>query len=117
LWQCGAGHDALMVKLDESPAFALVPGVVPARTALYLVREAAKLTVPPFHKPAQSWLQDQCTVAQAREAPFKGGMHFDLMCTPGTLIVTRDCWQNRCRFFITGQQPGLSGTRTEAAGL
>lgn len=102
LWHCAPGQDALMMKLGDSPALALVPGAVPAREALYLVTEADKLTVPPFQKPARGWLQGQCTVAQMRDATFRGGTIFDLKCTPGTLLVTRDCWKDRCRFFITG---------------
>lgn len=102
LWHCAPGQDALMVTLGDSPALALVPGAVPARDALYLVAEADKLAVPPFQKPARGWLQGQCTVAQVRAASFRGGTIFDLKCTPGTLLVTRDCWNDRCRFFITG---------------
>lgn len=102
LWHCASAQDALMVKLGDSPALELVPGAVPAREALYLVTEADKLAVPPFQKPARGWLQGQCTVAQVRDATFRGGTIFDLKCTPGTLLVTRDCWNNRCRFFITG---------------
>lgn len=101
-WKCEAGGDALLIKLGDSPEMALLPGAVPARDALYLVQEVDKLTVPPFHKPARQWLQDQCTLVQAGAAAFRGGTLFELQCTRGTLHVTRDCWKDRCRFFISG---------------
>ena len=107
LWQCDAGADALMVKVDDNAPLALVAGALPAREALSLLTETAKLTVPPFYKPAKMWLQDQCSVVGMRDATFKGGTQFDLQCTRGTLSITRDCWKNRCRFFITsGTDPG-----------
>ena len=106
LWKCAAGNDALMVRLGDAPAMALIPGVVPAETALYLVTEADKLTVPPFHKPARTWMQDQCTVTQTRPATFRGGTVHELQCTAGSLSITRDCWKDRCRFFISGSTGG-----------
>jgi hypothetical protein len=100
-WKCEAGNDALMMKLGDTPEMALIAGGVPARDALYLVQEVDKLTVPPFHKPARQWLQDQCSLVQAGAAAFRGGTLFELQCTRGTLHVTRDCWKDRCRFFIS----------------
>ncbi len=102
VWACDQGRDALMMTLPNASVLAVVPDTVPPATAIEVVREAAELTVPPFHGPALPLLKDQCTVSQRDQAEFKGATHFRLECTPGVIQLTRDCWQDKCRYFITG---------------
>jgi hypothetical protein len=102
LWTCGEGRDALMMTLSNASVLAVLPGTVAAHTAIEVVGEAAQLSVPPFHGPALPWLADKCVISQRDAAEFKGATHFRLECTPGVIQLTRDCWQNKCRYFIVG---------------
>jgi hypothetical protein len=80
---------------------ALVSEGVRAPEAIQTLNTVASASVPPFQNGAIDVLQDQCTIRQLPERLFKGATHFKVDCTPGTLDVTRDCWDGRCRFFIT----------------
>jgi hypothetical protein len=106
-WSCDAGQDAILMTLPDASVLAVVPGTVPARSAIAAVREAMQLTVPPFHAPARSLLKDRCNVSQQEAVEFKGATHFRLECTPGVIQLTRDCWNDKCRYFIT------AGSRTD----
>jgi len=106
-WSCDAGQDALLMTLPDASVLAVLPGTVPARSAIAVVREAMQLTVPPFHAPARSLLKDRCRVSQQEAVEFKGATHFRLECTPGVIQLTRDCWNDKCRYFIT------AGSRTD----
>jgi hypothetical protein len=100
-WTCVPARDALMLKMpDESVLALVVDGVRPAE-AIQTVNSIADLSVPPFQGGATEVLQDQCSLRQLPERAFKGATHFSLDCIGGTLAVTRDCWNGRCRFFIT----------------
>jgi len=101
-WTCNAGQDALMMTLPDASLLAVVAGTVPPRTAIAVVREAMHLSIPPFHGPALVLLKDRCNVSQREAVEFKGATHFQLECTPGIIQLTRDCWKDKCRYFITG---------------
>ena len=106
-WACGMGQDALLMTLPDASVLAVVPGMVPPRTAIAVVREAMQLSIPPFHGSALPLLKDRCNVSQREAVEFKGATHFQIECTPGTIQLTRDCWKDKCRYFITG------GSRTD----
>lgn len=91
-----------MITLSNASVLAVLPGTVAARTAIEVIGETAQLSVPPFHGPAMPWLKDKCVISQGGTAEFKGATHFRLECTPGVIQLTRDCWQNKCRYFIVG---------------
>jgi len=100
-WKCAPARDALMLTLFDDSVLALVSeGVRPAE-AIQTINTVAGASVPPFQNGAIDVLQDQCTIRQLPEHLFKGATHFKVDCTPATLDVTRDCWDGRCRFFIT----------------
>jgi hypothetical protein len=100
-WKCAAARDALMVTMFDDSVLALVSDGVRAAEAIQTVTTVAGASVPPFQNGAIDVLQDECTLRQLPERLFKGATHFTVQCTPGTLEVTRDCWEGRCRFFIT----------------
>jgi hypothetical protein len=100
-WKCAAARDALMVTMFDDSVLALVSDGVRAAEGIQTITTVAGASVPPFQNGAIDVLQDQCTIRQLPERLFKGATHFTVQCTPGTLEVTRDCWEGRCRFFIT----------------
>jgi hypothetical protein len=101
-WTCGAGLDALLMTLPDASVLAVVPGAVPPRTAIAVVRQAMQLSIPPFHASSLPLLKDRCNVSQREAVEFKGATHFQLECTPGVMQLTRDCWKDKCRYFIVG---------------
>ena len=90
-----------MITMSDDSVLALVSDGVRAAEAIQTVNTVADLSVPPFQNGAIEVLQDQCSIRQLPERLFKGATHFSVDCTGGTLAVTRDCWNGRCRFFIT----------------
>lgn len=100
-WKCAPTRDALLLTMFDDSVLALVNDGVPAPEAIQAVNTVAGASVPPFQKGAIEVLQDQCSIRQLPERLFKGATHFKVECTAATLDVTRDCWDGRCRFFIT----------------
>lgn len=101
-WKCAPAREALMLTMYDDSVLALVYEGVRAAEAIQTVTTVAGMSVPPFQNGAIDVLQDQCSIRQLPERAFKGATHFGVDCTGGTLSVTRDCWNGRCRFFITG---------------
>jgi hypothetical protein len=100
-WLCAPGRDGLILKLGSEPVTVFTEGV-PAREAIELIRAAARLNVPPMQFHAREILRDQCTVKRATGTSFKGATLFEVDCSRGTMAMTRDCWDNKCRHFTTG---------------
>lgn len=100
-WKCAEARDALVMTLYDDSVLALVVEGVRAVEAIQVVNTIADMATPPFQNGAIDVLQDQCVLRQLPKALFKGATHFTLDCMPATVAVTRDCWDNRCRFFIT----------------
>ena len=93
---------ALVVRaLCGGSVLAVVVEGVRAVEAIQVVNTIADLSIAPFQNGAIEVLQDQCILRQLPKALFKGATHFTLDCMPATVAVTRDCWDKRCRFFIT----------------
>jgi hypothetical protein len=106
-WKCEPGVDAMLVTLRPQQVVAVIPEGINAPIAVTLVTEANKLTVPPFQNPA-SWLMNGvCTVSKSSPQEFKGATHFSIDCTGGRLAITRDCWGEKCRYFITAGEKRL----------
>ncbi|MEY2854239.1 MAG: hypothetical protein RL030_1371 [Pseudomonadota bacterium] len=101
-WSCDKGNEALQLTLPDSSVVAVVAKGIAPRTAIELVAQAARKSLPPFHGPAIVLLTDTCTVRQEPTAAFKGAVNFTIACAKGTLAMTRDCWEKTCRYFITG---------------
>ncbi|HMA12639.1 MAG TPA: hypothetical protein VKO83_12170 [Steroidobacteraceae bacterium] len=100
-WKCATARDALLVTLYDDSVLAVVSEGVRTVEAVQVVETVAGMSVPPFQNGAIDVLQGECTLRQLPERLFKGATHFKLDCIPATLDVTRDCWDRKCRFFIT----------------
>lgn len=100
-WKCAPARDALLLTMYDDSVLAVVSEGVRAAEAIQTINTVAGASVPPFQNGAIEVMQDQCTIRQLPERLFKGATHFKVDCTPATLDVTRDCWDGRCRFFIT----------------
>lgn len=100
-WKCAPARDALLVTLFDDSVLPVVSEGVRTVEALQVVDTVSGMNVPPFQNGAIDVLQGECTLRQLPERLFKGATHFKLECIPATLDVTRDCWDKKCRFFIT----------------
>lgn len=99
-WRCDAGREAQILTLRDDSRVAVMPEGVRPALALELVREAAALSVPPFHESAVAWLKGRCSVYPSTGTELGGATHYAIDCDAGTLSITRHCWSNGCRHFI-----------------
>lgn len=99
-WHCEPGHDVLRVALPDESVLTVVPVQVPLKAAAEAVREAAKLTIRPFYRPAVKVMRGQCTVSSTSTSSMKGAESFAIQCGEALIILTRDCWDGGCRHFI-----------------
>jgi hypothetical protein len=100
-WKCAPARDALLIPLFDDSVLALVAEGVRGVEAVQVAESVAAMKVPPFQRGAIDVLQGECTLTQLPERLFKGATHFKVDCAAATLELTRDCWDKRCRFFIT----------------
>jgi len=100
-WKCAPARDALLVTLFDDSVLSVVAEGVRAVEAVQVVDTVAGMSVPPFQNGAIDVMKDECTLRQLPERLFKGATHFKLDCIPATIDLTRDCWDGKCRFFIT----------------
>ncbi|MEJ0099819.1 MAG: hypothetical protein WDO12_08800 [Pseudomonadota bacterium] len=99
-WRCEAGHDAIHMKLPNAAVLPVVAQDVPPHMALVAIREASKLLVPPFHKPAIELMQGSCTVSPHGSTPSREMKLFDIRCGRASMLLTQHCWSGGCRYFI-----------------
>jgi hypothetical protein len=99
-WRCDPGRDALLVPLPDQRTLPVLPEDVDPRTAMEVIREAAKLTIRPFYRPAVRVMKGTCTVSKARTAGSEGMNSFRIRCGETLIHLTRDCWDDQCRYFI-----------------
>ncbi len=99
-WHCEAGHDAIHLQLSNA-VLPVVPQDVPAHMAIVAVTEAAKLLVPPFHKPAIELLKGSCTVSPHGSSPSPEMQLFEIRCGGAWMLLTAHCWQGGCQYFIS----------------
>jgi hypothetical protein len=99
-WRCDPGREALLVAMPDQSILPVLPDGVTSRTAIEAVREAAKLTIRPFYRPAARVMKGRCTVGETRTASSKGMNSFQIRCGETLIVLTRDCWDGQCRYFI-----------------
>lgn len=99
-WRCDPGQDALIVPLPNDTTVPVLPEGVTPLSALEAVREAAKLTIRPFYRPAVNVMKGRCTVGETRTSTSKGMQSFQIRCGETLVVLTRDCWDGQCRYFI-----------------
>jgi hypothetical protein len=99
-WRCGEGKDALIVPLPNETTVHVLPEGLPPPTVLEVMGEAAKLTIRPFYRPAVHVMKGRCTVSETRTSASKGMRSFQIRCGEALVVLTKDCWEGQCRYFI-----------------
>lgn len=99
-WRCDPGRDALLVAMPDASTLPVLADGVTSLAAIEAVRQAAKLTIRPFYRPAARVMKGSCTVSETRTARSKGMNSFQIRCGETLIVLTRDCWDGQCRFFI-----------------
>lgn len=99
-WRCEPGKNALIVPLPNATTVPVLPEGLTQLTALEVIREAAKLTIRPFYRPAVNVMKGRCTVGENRTSTGKGMQSFQIRCGETLVFLTKDCWENQCRYFI-----------------
>lgn len=70
------------------------------KAAAEAVREAAKLTIRPFYRPALRVMRGACSVARTSTSESKSAESFSIRCGETVIVLTKDCWNGGCRYFI-----------------
>jgi hypothetical protein len=98
VWRC-TGFNALQVKMPDSSILSVVPDGAVTRTAVEVVLEAARLTVPPSQNPALPYLRENCRVKAPAIQP-DGTELFDVDCSGSSVVVKRQCSDGPCHYSI-----------------
>lgn len=87
-----------MTMADDS-VLSVTASDLPLKAAAEAVREAAKLTIRPFYRPALRVMREACAVSRAK-SPAAGVESFTILCGETQITLTKDCWNGDCRYFI-----------------
>ncbi len=101
-WRCENGYDAVQVPLPNESAVAVVPSGLNFHTAIELVNEALKLTVPPFHDSPMKFLGGTCKVEKRLVVYSADFQRFGIDCSGGGIAITKVCTGGRCSYFSEG---------------
>lgn len=99
-WQCAATGDVLRMTMEDESVLSVTAIDLPLKAAAEAAREAAKLTIRPFYRPALRVMRDACTVSRAVTPASKGVESFTIQCGETLITLNKDCWNGDCRFFI-----------------
>lgn len=101
-WNCNAQTEALRMTLSNGRELAVIPRAMPQPLAIEAVREASKLTIRPFYRPAIDVMTDECAIGPAAAGASSGGMtSYEIRCGQAVIFLTRDCPPSQqCRYFI-----------------
>lgn len=99
-WRCDEGRESLQVTLQTGKMVAVVPNGLPAASAIEAVREAAKLTIRPFYRPAAWVIKDECRVDTGKARGGRRMENFEIRCGETVVFLTKDCGGESCRYFI-----------------
>lgn len=101
-WRCTSRGEGLRMTLPNAQVLSVLPQGVSAALAAEAVREAAKLTIRPFYRPAVNVMVDECSVgAAAAGASSRGMSSLEIRCGQAVIYLTKDCGQQGpCRYFI-----------------
>jgi hypothetical protein len=100
-WRCDAGKDAVQMTLPDSRPLPVIADGVAPQLAVEIITEGTKLQVPPFHHPAILLMRGECKVSPHPTSPSPQMKRFDIACDDSTMLLTKDCWQAGCRYFIS----------------
>lgn len=99
-WQCRPRGDALRMTLPDDSVLTVTATDLPLKAAAEAIREAAKLTIRPFYRPAVRVMRDACSVARTSTSTRRGTESFAIHCGETKMVLTKDCWDSGCRYFI-----------------
>lgn len=99
-WRCDPGRQALLVTLPDQTTLPVLADGVDLRAAVQVINEAAKLTIRPFYRPAVKVMKGKCTVSETRTSSSNNMDSFQIRCGQTLIVLTRDCWDGQCRYFI-----------------
>ncbi|HWL63283.1 MAG TPA: hypothetical protein VNQ32_10815 [Steroidobacteraceae bacterium] len=99
-WQCRLRTDALRMTLPDDSVVTVTATDLPLKAAAEAIREAAKLTIRPFYRPAVRVMREACSVARTSTSERRGTESFAIRCGETSMVLTKDCWDSGCRYFI-----------------
>ncbi len=99
-WQCTPGADALRMRMPDDSVLTVTATDLPLKAAAEAIREAAKLTIRPFYRPALRVMRDRCSVARTSTSASPAAQSFAIRCGETMVVLTKDCWDGGCRYFI-----------------
>jgi hypothetical protein len=100
-WRCEAGKDAIHMTLPDARLLPVIADAVAPQLAVEIITEGTKLQVPPFHHPAIQLMRGECRVSPHPTSPSPQMKRFDIACDGSSMLLTKDCWQAGCRYFIS----------------
>lgn len=99
-WQCSPRADALRMTLPDDSMLTVTATDLPLKAAAEAIGEAAKLTIRPFYRPAVRVMRGACSVARTSTSERRGTESFAIRCGETRMVLTKDCWDSGCRYFI-----------------
>lgn len=99
-WHCTAAGDVLRMTMPDDSVLSVTATDLPLKDAAEAVREAAKLTIRPFYRPALRVMREACAVSRANASAAAGAVSFTIQCGETLITLTKDCWKGSCRYFI-----------------
>lgn len=99
-WQCSTRADALRMRLPDDSVLTVTAKDLPLKAAAEAIREASTLTIRPFYRPAVRVMRGACSVASATTFERRGTESFAIRCSETRIVLTKDCWDSGCRYFI-----------------
>lgn len=100
-WACQSVATALRLQFPNSTVqLAWRAGDVTPAAALSVANLLARDYAQTFNGQDLSlFLRGHCQLADGGPGPFRGARQLALRCDRGTLTLTNDCWQGRCRLY------------------
>lgn len=99
-WECSARGDVLRVAMPDESVLTVTATDLPLKDAAEAVREAAKLTIRPFYRPALRVMREACSVGRTSTSASEAAESFAIRCGETMIVLTKDCWNGGCRYFI-----------------
>ncbi len=102
MWHCAEGHEDVQTQISESLVVTVAAINVDPETAIEVVKEAAKLVVPPFGESAVSFMSGECLVARDADDFLGEFPLFTVGCDDGHIELFKTCPPNGCQYVVIG---------------
>lgn len=99
-WSCSGKADVLRLNMPDESVLSVTATDLPLKAAAEAVQEAAKLTIRPFYRPALRVMRESCSVARTSTSNSTSAESFAIRCGETLIVLTKDCWNGGCRYFI-----------------